>query len=437
MLNNYPNMIKEFNSVSSFVEWISNQKRFSKKTSLDKMNYLMSLFNYPNKSFNSIHVTGTNGKGSTVSFLRTIYKEAGYKVASFTSPYIVEFNERIWYDGNNISDKNLLDIANLIISKYDIIINDGYELPTFFEFITTLAYIYFSTLKDLDIAIIEVGIGGRLDSTNVINPYVSLITNVTLEHTNTLGNSTSLILREKCGIIKQNSCVISTIKNNSLRKQLINYANNVNSKCIIADCSNIKIKKLDLDYSLFDYLEYLDVSIKLIGSHQVENAILAIECVEYLNNYTKTCKRQLYVPRVLLYKGLYNTLWVGRLEKVSSDPLIYLDGGHNIDCIKRVVEFINTTNFKYKRCVISISNDKNKEKMISLLDNAFDELVFTKYEYKRSAEANDLYSLSKSNNKLLINNIDEAIKYVYSNIVDFTLFIGSLYLISEVRSKIS
>ena len=419
-----------FTDINSFIEFVESRKRFSKKVSLENMEYFVSLFDHPENKFKSIHVTGTNGKGSTVSYLKNIYLKNGYNVATYTSPYVIKFNERITYNNENISDEDLLKYGNMILSKYDYIENSGYELPGFFEFITLLAFLYFADLN-IDIAIIEVGIGGRLDATNVITPIASVITSVGMDHTEQLGNSKELILNEKLGIVKECIPLFTAVKEDTLINQMKGKCTSTLSDFIKVDFEELKIKKMDLDSSIFSYKGFNNLEIKLAGMHQIENSLLAIEVINYLNK-----KSNLRVSCELLYEGLISTTWPGRLECVSKNPLIYIDGGHNIDCIKRVCEFVNNLNFKYKRVVISISDDKDKKSMIDLLDNTFNELIFTKYTYKRSASSNELYEMSNSINKILIKNIGEVIDYCFNNQCEFTLFIGSLYLISEIRPLI-
>ena len=425
-----------FTDVNEFIKWVESRSRFSKKVSLDNMRYFTSLFNHPENKFTSIHITGTNGKGSTVSYLKNIYLKQKLNVATFTSPYIVCFNERITYNNEFISDENLLKYANIIISKYDEIESSNHELPTFFEFITLLAFLYFADLKDLDIAIIEVGIGGRLDATNVINPICSVITNIGFDHMNQLGPTKESILNEKLGIVKNNSLFVTSIK----EQNLIDIAND---KCIEmnttfkkVDFESLKIKKLDLDSSVFSYKGYKDVKINLLGKHQIENACLVIEIVENLNNYFKNKKSNFVVSNEILYEGLIVTTWPGRLECVSNDPLIYIDGGHNIDCINRVCEFVKSLNLSKTRVIVSISNDKDKAKMINIIDDTFDEIVFTKFTYQRSASSDELFELSNSNNKIMFSDILDAVKYSFDNPCEFTLFLGSLYLVSEIRPLI-
>ena len=322
-----------FNDINSFIEFVETRKRFSKKVSLENMYYFVSLFDHPEEKFKSIHVTGTNGKGSTVSYLKNIYLKNGYNVATFTSPYVIKFNERISYNNEYISDEDLLKYGNLILSKYDLIEQTGHELPGFFEFITLLAFLYFADLK-VDIAIIEVGIGGRLDATNVITPIASVITSVGFDHLEQLGNTKELILNEKLGIVKNEVPLFTAVKEEALINQMITKCKLFQSDFIKVDFKRLKIKNIGLDSSEFSYKDFEKLVIKLPGVHQIENSVLAIEVVNYLNK-----KSNLKVSCELLYEGLISTTWPGRLECVSNDPLIYIDGGHNIDCIKRVCIF--------------------------------------------------------------------------------------------------
>lgn len=419
----------KFTSASDFIKWVEVQKRFSKKESLEKMKYLMNLFDNPEKKFKSIHVTGTNGKGSTVAMLKSILRDKGLNVATFTSPYITVFNERIGFNNSNISDEDLIKYANIILDKYDIIEKDGYELPTFFEFITLLAFIYFANIENLDVALIEVGMGGRLDCTNVITPIISVLTNVAFDHMQVLGDTLDKILIEKMGIAKKNRKIVLGIKDESLRNVANNYAKKVNSSTKYSNINDLKIIKSDTISSLFDYKNYQNVELGLIGYHQIENAILVIEVFEEIKNYFDLNNDN-------LLNGLKNVKWQGRLETLSKNPYIIVDGGHNIDGLTRVCQFVKDLNYKFKRAVVSISHDKELLQMINLLDETFDEIVFTKYTYARSANVDEIFEISNNCKKIKTNNVLEAVDYVYNNKADITIFIGSLYLVSEVRNII-
>lgn len=417
-----------FVDAKSFIEWVQSQKRFSKKTNLDNMKYFCKLLCNPESSFKAIHVTGTNGKGSTVAMLTSVLMAKGYNVGTFTSPYIECFNERIAFNTKPIDDDDLLKMANRVIEIYPILEENNFPKPTFFEFITLCAFCYFKSLNNLDYAVIEVGMGGRLDSTNVITPIVSIITNVALDHMQILGNTKEAILIEKLGIVKDNIPVVCGLKEENLKMIATNVANIHNSQIVFPKYSEVKNVKCDLSDTCFTY-QGQDYQLSLLGFHQVENALLVIETYNLLKDDLKLSIQD-------LHNGLKNTKWVGRLEKINDDPVIYIDGGHNIDGISRITEFVKSLNIPNVRAVISISHDKELLPMIKMVDETFDEIIFTSYTYARSAKAEDLYNLSSSKNKKCIENLDVAVKYVLTNKKPITVFLGSLYLASEIRNKL-
>lgn len=417
-----------FVDAKSFIEWVQSQKRFSKKTNLDNMKYFCKLLCNPESSFKAIHVTGTNGKGSTVAMLTSVLMAKGYNVGTFTSPYIECFNERIAFNTKPIDDDDLLKMANRVIEIYPILEENNFPKPTFFEFITLCAFCYFKSLNNLDYAVIEVGMGGRLDSTNVITPIVSIITNVALDHMQILGNTKEAILKEKLGIVKDNIPVVCGLKEENLKMIATNVANIHNSQIVFPKYNEVKNVKCDLSKTCFTY-QGQDYQLSLLGFHQVENALLVIETFNLLKDDLKLSIQD-------LHNGLKNTKWVGRLEKINDDPVIYIDGGHNIDGISRITEFVKSLNIPNVRAVISISHDKELLPMIKMVDKTFDEIIFTSYTYARSAKAEDLYNLSSSKNKKCIENIDVAVKYVLTNKKPITIFLGSLYLASEIRNKL-
>lgn len=417
-----------FVDAKSFIEWVQSQKRFSKKTNLDNMKYFCKLLCNPESSFTAIHVTGTNGKGSTVAMLTSVLMAKGYNVGTFTSPYIECFNERIAFNTKPIDDDDLLKMANRVIEIYPILEENNFPKPTFFEFITLCAFCYFKSLNNLDYAVIEVGMGGRLDSTNVITPIVSIITNVALDHMQILGNTKEAILIEKLGIVKDNIPVVCGLKEENLKMIATNVANIHNSQIVFPKYNEVKNVKCDLSDTCFTY-QGQDYQLSLLGFHQVENALLVIETFNLLKDDLKLSIQD-------LHNGLKNTKWVGRLEKINDDPVIYIDGGHNIDGISRITEFVKSLNIPNVRAVISISHDKELLPMIKMVDETFDEIIFTSYTYARSAKAEDLYNLSSSKNKKCIENLDVVVKYVLTNKKPITIFLGSLYLASEIRNKL-
>lgn len=425
----------QFNNSKELVDWIEHQRRFSKRVTLDKMLFLAKLFDNPQNKFKSIHVTGTNGKGTTVAYLRSIFESQGLKVGSFTSPYIICFNERIYFDGKFISDDDILKYGNLILSKYDELDKNGYEYLNFFEFITMMCFLYFAEKKP-DIVVIEVGIGGRLDATNIITPLVSVITNVSYDHMAQLGPTLKDILKEKLGIVKAGVPLVTSIKDKDLLAICDEECKNKGSKCVKVDFESLRIKKMDLDGSVFSYKDFDNVRIKMIGEHQIENACLVLDVVDTLKNCSIEKKSNFDISNEILYEGLISCKWPGRFELMSKDPLIYIDGGHNIGCVERICSFIKTLKMKNVRGVIAISADKELDKMIKLIDETFDEVIFTHFTYQRSSSENVLFDLSHHPNKKMMNDIDDIIKYVNDNKTDLTVFLGSLYFVSEIRPKL-
>ena len=207
-----------------------------------------------------------------------------------------------------------------------------------------------------------------------------------------------------------------------------NVANIHNSQIVFPKYNEVKNVKCDLSKTCFTY-QGQDYQLSLLGFHQVENALLVIETFNLLKDDLKLSIQD-------LHNGLKNTKWVGRLEKINDDPVIYIDGGHNIDGISRITEFVKSLNIPNVRAVISISHDKELLPMIKMVDKTFDEIIFTSYTYARSAKAEDLYNLSSSKNKKCIENLDVAVKYVLTNKKPITIFLGSLYLASEIRNKL-
>lgn len=423
--------MEKFNDVLSLITFIEAQKRMTKKVSLARMAYYCSLFDHPENKFLSIHVTGTNGKGSTVQMLKSILQEGGLKVGTFTSPYVTIFNERVQFQNQYISDDDLLKYGNQIIEKYPEIDKSQYGRPSFFEITTLICFLYFRDLADLDIAIIEVGMGGRLDATNVITPILSIITNVSLEHTEVLGNTLEEICFEKLGIVKPGIPLICGIKQLALHSMITTTCKNRHSDVCLTTFTAFEIKEMNL-YQTHFVTEGLDVVINLGGYHQIDNAIIALQSMKKLHDFFLS-KFEIDFTQNIILSGLKKIYWPGRLEVLSQNPLIITDGCHNVDGIKQICRFLKELDYGYKRAVCAISKDKNIYEMLSLLDESFDEIIFTEYSYKRSADPTFLYNLSKNPLKKEILNVSDAYKYVLSHPVEFTIFLGSLYLVTDIK----
>ncbi len=421
-----------FGDVKELISWIESQKRIVPKTSLQKMLSLCEVFGSPQNKIKCVHVGGTNGKGSTVSFIKTVLMKAGYQVGTYVSPYVISFNERIQYNDHYIADEDVLRIGNQIISKYDEIERRGIVHPTFFEFITLMAFIYFSECKDLDIVILEVGLGGLLDSTNVVTPLVSVITNVAFDHMKVLGNTIEEIAMNKLGIVKPNIPLV-TLENEKINKLLKARCKETNSKLIVVKKKNIQNIQISKTETIFDYKEYKGLKTNKLGYYQTENASVALETLDYLRSccgFTITNED--------IYQGFQNVYWPGRLQVLSQAPYIIIDGAHNIDGITRLAEFLTTIKENKRMTIIfAVSKDKAKDEMISILDHLADEIIFTMFHYKRSDTPDYLFSISSNPNKKLSFDLDELLLEAFHKPKDeMVVFCGSLYFVSEILNKI-
>lgn len=418
-----------FYNVEDCIRFIESRKRNDR--SLDNMYKLCDFFGNPQESIKFIHVAGTNGKGSVTSYLRYILCEnQNMNIGTFTSPYIECFNERIQINGIFISDADLIYYTNKIASSFDTLLSRGIEEPGFFAFCTLMAFLYFKD-KKVDLAIMEVGIGGLLDCTNVITPLVSIISNVSYDHMNLLGNTLSEIGKQKLGIVKENVPLV-TIENEEINDLIKKTCKEKNSECVIVRKKDIKVLKSDLNETVFSYKEYPNIHLKMLGNYQAENASIVIEACEILKQIGYK------IDEADIYNGLEQTFWLGRLEVLQEDPIIIFDGAHNIDGINRLYEFLLHLKELYPsyklRLVLAISANKEKFKMIEKIQSIADEIIFTTFNYKRSEDGMILYGASNHQNKQYIDNVSEILDLAIHSSSDYiNCFTGSLYFVSELR----
>lgn len=416
-----------FNNITDLISWIESQKRMVPKISLDRMRRICELFGNPQAGLKYIHVGGTNGKGSTVSFIKTVLLEAGYNIGTFISPYVDVFNERIAFNNQYISDDELLELGNYIIGKYYLFDDNDISRPSFFEFITLMAFIYFSRQSQIDLVILEVGLGGLLDATNIIIPLVTVITSISYDHEKVLGTSLQEIARNKLGIVKSGVPLV-TLKNEDVFDIVRTAVTEKQSPLVLIDPKDIKNIKATIDYTSFDYQDYHNLEVGLLGFHQAENAVLALRTIRVLSD--------IYGYRIntaALRRGLRLTKWPGRLQLISQNPVILLDGAHNPGGIVRLVEFLQSIKGgKYLRVVFAVSADKDKPEMIQTLDEVADEIIFTRFGYKRSDTAENLIQLSHHYNKRLENDWQTLLTMAFADKTSISVFCGSLYFVSEI-----
>ena len=363
----------------------------------------------PQNKFKSIHVAGTNGKGSTSHMLSSILQESGYKVGLYTSPHLVDFRERIRVNGKMISKESIEDFMNQNLNFFD---RNNFS---FFEMTVGLAFDYFNN-QNVDIAIIEVGMGGRLDSTNIINPILSIITNISIDHAKFLGNNITDIAYEKAGIIKPGIPVVIGETQEEIKDIFIENALENNSEISFAD--NFKTKEYDCDLKG----EYQSKNIVT-----VQHAITKIQSMGYKINDMSTEKGLSHIVK--------NTSLMGRWQVIQTNPLVVCDTGHNEAALNELVAQIISTNHSKYHFILGFSNDKNIEKISKIFpkDGSY---YFVKPNVGRGMDANEVKKIFFLNNRIgkSFNSSNEALSeaYKYAKQNDFVFIGGSTFIVSEV-----
>ena len=391
----------------------------------------------PHKNLKVIHIAGTNGKGSTVSFIKDILKE-DYKVGSFVSPHLITYCDRIKIGDTEISKEDFAELGDFIIEKEKDIVEEYGDL-NLFEFLTIMAIIYFER-EGVDLAILEVGMGGRADSTNIFTSrekLISIITSISMDHMEYLGDTIEEIADAKAGIIQEDGLVVTTNKDPRILGVIEKEAREKSAELFYTKDLESEILRSDLkgiDFKLKLDGEEEDFYLTQIGDYQVENAIGAIYALYLLNK-----RGILKISLDDIKKRIKTSTWKGRMEIVSRDPLIILDGAHNFDGIKRLVESLDNFKFKKLHLIMSILADKEHKKMLEEISSYTDEVVFVNLDYKRGTSPEELSrEASEYGLKGQVMTIDEALDYYKKTYEDGDLILitGSLYFVSEARSKI-
>ncbi|MFH5882589.1 MAG: bifunctional folylpolyglutamate synthase/dihydrofolate synthase [Candidatus Izemoplasmataceae bacterium] len=413
-----------FKHLEEAQKWIESVHRFGDKYDLVRMEKACEMLDYPQHTFKSIHVGGTNGKGSTVTYLKQIYLESGYSVGTYTSPYIVRFNERITLNNEEISDDELLYYINFIYDFDQQYLAKENDQISFFELVTLMSFLYFKD-KQPDIVIVEVGLGGTLDATNVILPVASVITNIGYDHMNILGKTLDSIAKNKLGIVKENIPLITSVDQEELFPLFEATTQAKNSKYI--HLKDYPIENLHLGLpTTFTFLG-MDFTLNMAGIHQVYNATLAV-----LTAYTLHHDNLFAVTKAGMIRAIKQAFWPGRFEVFGN---IIIDGAHNEQGLRAC---LNTVKAYYPerhvKSLFTVMADKDYSPMLSMLEKEVDEIIFTEINYPRCEKAKTLYDLSNHKNKRSIKDFKEAFKEAKPDSdLELLIITGSLYFISEVR----
>jgi len=405
-------------------------KIFGIKPGLSTITGILKSLDNPQDNFSCIHVAGTNGKGSIASSLSSILHASGHKVGLYTSPHLVRFNERICINNLPVSDKKIVESYNAVNK----VIQNNLE-ATFFELSTAMAFYEFSRQK-VDWAVIETGMGGRLDATNIIRPVISIISNISVEHKKYLGNTIAQIAGEKGGIIKRSVPVITGVK----QKNAVTVLKNIAAK------QSAPFYRLGNEFRIrrnkgktFNYFGINTVlrnmRTGLPGSHQINNAALALAVCEILNQNKTNLSSQ------NIKQGLAQNRWPGRLEKISSSPHVILDGAHNLAGARMLAKFLSE-NMRDKNItlIIGILNDKPYAGMLTALLPVCSKAILTRPKIDRALSPEKLFRKAKKHikNIEIIPDVGKAIKHAIktASANDVICIAGSLYLVGEAKEAL-
>ena len=389
---------------------------------LQSARIILSALGNPERKVKFIHIAGSNGKGSTLNATREILMNHGKRVGAFISPHLERPNERVTINKEQITDEQFLHYANKIAVVVETEL-DG-KFPSFFEFMTIIGFLHFAN-EQVDVVVLETGIGGRLDSTNVISPEVSVITTVSLEHTAMLGDTYSLVAAEKAGIIKHGKPIIVGVKNEEALN-VIKQVAALNESPIYVLNETIHVRKAERGHFTYDGIGRIEnIELGMIGTHQYENATLAITaCSLFLGQLQEEAVR----------KALKNAVWEGRFEKISEQ--VILDGAHNSEGTEALIQTLKQTypNGKY-RFIYAAMADKDHAISIQLMDAVAETISFTALTLPTAMGAEKLYALSTHPTKRYELNWQQLVSDEKNSLKKGELLVitGSLYFIGEVR----
>ncbi len=402
-----------YQNIDEFLTYIYQTRKSDTKKE-DFVRLLAELGN-PQLKLKCLHVAGTNGKGSTTNYLRSILQSHGYKVGSFTSPHLVVHNDRIRINDVNIPDEKLLEYGNRFLWAIE-----KYKLSMFQ--IDMLISIYYFLEERVDYAVYEVGLGGRLDNTNVIQPLLCVITNIGYDHMQILGNTLEEIAYEKAGIIKKETPVFTAEGRKSCLAVFQKKADEMHSPLFRIRPPHAEIREGSVCFRYHGY----DVTLGTMALYQRKNAALAIAAADYLRQ-----KGIIPLNREDILHGVEEASWDGRFEVMCQKPLIIVDGAHNEHGVRGILDSVRL--LPHPLCIIvSILKDKQYDQMIRMLKRECDELIVTSFDYYRATPLSDL---AAQHGVSAIRDYKEALKEAQGKYADGCILVtGSLYFVSEVRS---
>jgi dihydrofolate synthase / folylpolyglutamate synthase len=422
------------------LNYIHSTYQFGSKLGLENIKMLLNYLGNPHEQLKVIHVAGTNGKGSVCSFIHSILVSAGYKTGLYTSPFLEEFTERIKINGENISKKQLAEITKIIKEKVEEMVSKGYNHPTEFEIVTAIAFYHYAEEK-IDFLVLEVGLGGRLDATNVIDhPMVSVITPINYDHVQYLGDSLEKIAYEKAGIIKNNNYVVTCSQEKEVTMVFQNVSLQRNASLVVIESTDLEIHYSHIDQQEFSITilgkKYKNIKIGMAGLYQIDNCVLAIGAIEILRR-----DRKVKVKDQAVMDGAYNTKWAGRFEILDKNPLVIIDGAHNPHGAQSLKKSILHLLKEYKiTYVTGMLKDKDAKGVLEQLVPLMDKVIVTKPNNPRAMEVDEIGKMvreiiSPKKELYSCNTIEAAVEKAFkiTPMGEAIIFAGSFYLIGKVR----
>ena len=423
------------NAVSKIHEFL----RFGSVLGLERMNTLLEKLGNPQDDLQVIHVAGTNGKGSICRYVYEVLQAGGYKTGLYTSPFLEVFNERIEFNGAYISDEDLEIYTDKVIEAAKEMVEEGLDSPTEFEIVTAIAFLYFAE-KQADYVILEVGLGGTGDSTNVVKkPLACIIASISLDHTDRLGNTIESIAREKAGIIKEGCPVISSTNDPAAREVIKARCEELHADFYDTSKTAVKVLQEELEGTQLSAEilgHHIFLSIGMLGKHQVQNAVAAMTALKLLEKEGKVDLKD-----GALIRGMHKAKQIGRFEIMETEPYVILDGAHNPDGSRALRQAVEKY-FPGKKIlmVTGILADKDIDEVFENFTAITSDFVVTEPDNPRKMYAVDLAAQigAKGGNCTIKEKPAEAVAYAKSLYGDYDviLFTGSLYLIGEIRGHL-
>lgn len=404
-------------------EFTQSLKRLGKTPGLACLSRVMNALGNPEEGLKVIHVAGTNGKGSVCAITASVLKEAGYKVGLFTSPFLVDFRERFQINGEYIPKETYAALCEQVKTAME---QEGEELSQF-AFITAIAYLWFAQ-ENCDLVVLETGLGGRLDATNLVrHPLVCAITNISLDHTELLGNTVEEIMAEKCGIMKENGvAVLSLGQPVEALAVAMETAAKTGNRLVIPNAPSLKIKKVSVKGTVFSYGDE-EYTLSLLGEYQPVNAVTALEILNVLS------QKGYGVSKPAVKKGLANARHLGRCQVLRSSPLVLLDGAHNPDGAKALAKTLKAFLQGEKAVgICGVMSDKAATDLRDAIAPYLTTLVAVTPNSPRSLEAEELAKLFGEQCQTQTALVDEQLISYIKNQTKPVVIFGSLYLAGEI-----